>query len=391
MTELLRPTRADPATPSPPLRVGLVCPYSMSVPGGVQNHVLGLAGHLSAAGDRVAILAPGRLDPARAREHGLVPAQITSAGPASPVPYNGSVARVGLGPLVAGRLRRWSAAGEFDLLHIHEPLAPGVSLLALAGADVPVVATFHTATPRSRLMRLAGTVFRSAVASIDVGIAVSGPARQVVVDHLDHRPQIIPNGIRTADFTVAPAPGGGPWRAGDRPRLVFLGRLDEPRKGLDVLLAALPAIRRRRPDLEVVVAGQGRVSRVRRRLPRDCLALGEIDDSARADLLGSADLFVAPHLDRESFGIVLLEAIAAGATVVASDLPAFTELLTGERGRLGFVFPAGDAAGLARTVDRALTVDRHQVNLRARAAVQRYDWSRVGPEVRAVYAAVVRR
>lgn len=389
MTELLRANRWTPDAPPRPLRIGLVCPYSLSVPGGVQNHVLGLAGYLTAVGDRVAILAPGELPPGRAEEHGLDPGQITSAGTAVPVPYNRSVARITLGPAVAGRVRRWSTAGGFDLLHIHEPLAPGVSLSALARADVPVVATFHTATPGSLLMRVAGTAFRSAVASIDAGIAVSASARQVVVDHLARRPQIIPNGIRAADFTTAVHRGR--WRAGDRPRLVFLGRLDEPRKGLDVLLAALPAIRRRRPDLQVVVAGQGRVSRVRRRLPPGCVALGEIDDDIRADLLRSADLFVAPHRDRESFGIVLLEAIAAGATVVASDLPAFTDLLTGEDGPLGFVFPAGDPAALARTVDRALTADRRPLNARARAAVQRFDWSRVGPEVRAVYAGLVRR
>jgi phosphatidylinositol alpha-mannosyltransferase len=155
------------------------------------------------------------------------------------------------------------------------------------------------------------------------------------------------------------------------------------------LLAALPAIRQRHRDLEVVIAGQGNLRRVARRLPPYCTALGRIDDSTRAELLGSADLFVAPHIARESFGIVLIEAITAGASVIASDLPAFTDLLSsGEDGGepLGFIFPAGDAAELARTVDRALRSDRQRLNARARTAVERYDWSQVGPSIRRVYA-----
>jgi phosphatidylinositol alpha-mannosyltransferase len=224
----------------------------------------------------------------------------------------------------------------------------------------------------------------------------------VVVDHLGRRPQVIPNGIRAAEFdpsadraellTESEGRGGpGPWRAGDHPRLVFLGRLDEPRKGLDVLVAALPTIMGRHPDLEIVIAGQGRLSRLRRRLPAGCTVLGEIDDTTRADLLRRTDLFVAPHVARESFGIVLIEALAAGASVIASDLPAFTDLLAGGQDPLGFLFPAGDPGGLACTVDRALAADRQRLNARARAAVQRYDWSVVGPAVRAVYAGLLSR
>lgn len=394
--------------PTRPLTIALVCPYSLSVPGGVQNHVLGLAGYLTRMGDRVEILAPGDLDPDRAREYGVDPSMITSAGGSIPVPYNGSVARVGFGPAVDYRVRRWLTRVQPDLVHIHEPLVLGTSLSSLVASRVPVVATHHTATPRSALMRLAGLTLGPMLDKITTGLAVSEPARCVVINHLDRDPAVIPNGFTAAEFDHgeldhigfdragfdherADLPPGG-WRAGDHPRLVFLGRLHEPRKGLQVLLDALPMIKERRPDLEVVIAGRGNHSRLDKIIRGHGVdrVLTDVDDAARTRLLRSADLFVAPHIDRESFGIVLIEAIAAGATVVASDLPAFTDLLGGGGGDpLGFVFPAGDPAGLARAVSRALDSDRTLLNARARRVVRRYDWSVVGPRIRAVYTEAV--
>lgn len=377
-----------------PLTIALVCPYSLSVPGGVQNHVLGLAGYLTGIGDPVAILAPGDLDPDRARQYGVEPELITSAGGSVPVPYNGSVARVGFGPAVDHRVRRWLARVRPDLVHIHEPLAPGASLSSLVASRVPVVATYHTATPRSALMRLAGLTLGPVLDKINIGIAVSEPARGVVINHLDRDPTVIPNGFSATEFDQGTDDDqvdlrSGGWRAGDHPRLVFLGRLQEPRKGLQVLLDALPMIKDRRPDLEVVIAGRGNQNRLDKIIRGHGVdhVLTDVDDAARTRLLRSADLFVAPHIDRESFGIVLIEAIAAGATVVASDLPAFTDLLgAGGGDPLGFVFPAGDPAGLTRAVIRALDEDRNLLNARARRVVRRYDWSVVGPRIRAVYA-----
>ena len=180
-----------------PLRVGMVCPYSFDVPGGVQNHVLGLARFLRQAGHRPYVLAPGELGPSTAA---LDLEDFASVGAAIPLPYNGSVARVNFGPLSAARVRRWLRNGKFDLIHIHEPITPSISLLALWAAEQPVVATFHTATPRSRSMQLAGGVLRAAIEKIDAGIAVSESARNVVVQHLGRDAVVIPNGIRFDDF-----------------------------------------------------------------------------------------------------------------------------------------------------------------------------------------------
>jgi phosphatidyl-myo-inositol alpha-mannosyltransferase len=367
--------------PRRPLRVGMVCPYSFDVPGGVQNHVLGLARYLRQIGHRPYVLAPGELG-ASAAAFDLE--DFASAGSAMPVPYNGSVARVNFGPLSAARVRRWLRNGRFDLIHIHEPITPSISLLALWAAEQPVVATFHTATPRSRSMQLAGGVLRAAIEKIDVGIAVSESARNVVIQHLGRDAVVIPNGIRFDDFATRPTTGS--VRPSQRPRLIFIGRLDEPRKGLDLLLAAVRLIRTARPNLEVVVAGEGS-----RPLPSWCSNRGIVTDEAKIALLGSADVFVAPQLARESFGIVLLEAMASGVQIVASDLPPFVDLLGApqDEQRLGEIFTVGDHRALARAVLQVLDRPEAQRAARARQAARSYDWSRVGTTILAVYRAAL--
>jgi phosphatidylinositol alpha-mannosyltransferase len=374
--------------PRTSLRVGMVCPYSFDVPGGVQNHVLGLARYLRQAGHRPYVLAPGELG---AATEGLDVEEFVSVGTAMPVRYNGSVARVNFGPLSAARVGRWLRKGRFDVLHIHEPITPSISLLALWAAEQPVVATFHAATPRSRSMQLAGGVLRGAIEKIDAGIAVSESARNVVVQHLGRDAVVIPNGIEFDDFarwrpSTGPGQLAGSPRSSDHPKLIFLGRLDEPRKGLDVLLAAVPLIMKTRPDLEVIVAGQGN-----RPLPEWCCSLGMINPEAKIALLNSADVFVAPHLARESFGIVLLEAMASGVPIVASELPSFLDVLGSPRdeGRLGEVFAAGDPDALAASVLRVLDRPNPVRTLRAREAARRYDWSAVGATVVAVYRAAL--
>lgn len=371
------------------LRIGLVCPYSFDRPGGVQNHVLGLALALRRLGHDPAVLAPGGLP---ALEPGL---DFTSAGPALPVPYNGSVARVSFGPVTAARVRRWLRDGDFDLVHLHEPITPSISLLALRQAEVPVVATYHTATPRSRTMQLAGDALRRLIEKVDAGIAVSEPARDVVVRHLGRDPVVIPNGFDHASFRpdplatdrTGPDPARRRWRGGDRPRLTFLGRVDEPRKGLPVLLAALPALRAAVGELEVCVAGHG--SPPARMMPDPgCRLLGGIDEPTKRELLARTDVFLAPHLARESFGIVVLEALASGAEVVASDLAAFVDLLRPADGAaLGGLFRRGDPDALARAVAAVLR-DGAGHQPAAGAQTLRYDWSVVAPEIEQVYAAV---
>lgn len=366
------------------MRVGLVCPYSFDVHGGVQRHVRDLAESLIDHGHDVAVLAPGE------QTEGL-PAYVTTVGRAVPVPYNGSVARVSFGPLVAARVRRWLDEGRFDVLHIHEPATPSVSVLALWGARSPVVATYHTAQERPRALETsAATFLRGGLDKIDAHIAVSAAAAETLTRYQDVVPAVIPNGVRTDLFRDQRRRASGRRTTG--PTLVFVGRADEPRKGFKVLLRAMPLILQRHPDARLVVVG---AAEPRSRGERDLLAavahrvdlLGSVDEPTKARVLAGCDLLVAPHTGGESFGIVLVEAMAAGLPVVASDLPAFTDLLAGGGGRL---FPARDHEALADTVaglldDRSL---RDGLGRRATQAARGYDWTEVTPRVLDVYASV---
>lgn len=330
-----------------------------------------LAEELLARGHQVSVLAPveGGQRP---------PPYVTSAGHPVKVPYNGSIARVTFGPRTAARVRSWLADGDFDLVHVQEPTTPSASLLALWAGDGPFVATFHTWQVRSRAMSAAAGLLRPALEKLDARIAVSESARSMMVQHIGGEAVVIPNGLYTQRFAAARR--RPEWRGVDG-TISFLGRLDEPRKGLGVLLAAVPRIRRERPGLKVLVAGTGHVDA----LPDGVEFLGAVDDTARADMLASSDLYVAPHLGGESFGIVLIEAMAAGAPVLASDLAAFRQVL--DDGRSGVLFETGDADALATEALALLgdPVRRKALREAGKIAVHRYDWSVVADEILAVY------
>jgi phosphatidylinositol alpha-mannosyltransferase len=366
------------------LRVGLVCPYSFDVPGGVQFHVRDLAEHLIDGGHHVSVLAP-------ADDDTPVPPYVSPAGRAVPLKYNGSVARVNFGPVSAARVRRWLAEGEFDVLHIHEPATPSLALLALWAAQGPIVATFHTANLRSRAMQAAYPVLRPGLEKVSARIAVSEDARRTVVEHLGGDAVVIPNGVYVDRFAGAPASAA--WTGGPgRPTVAFVGRLDEPRKGLPVLAAAVPALLERHPGARFLVLGRGDGEEALEGLPPAAAAaielLGPLDDAAKASLLRSVDAYVAPHSGGESFGIVLVEAMSAGAPVVASDLGAFRRVL--DDGQLGVLFPTGDPAALAAALGDLLddAQGRAALAARASAAVRRYDWSTVAASVLDVYETV---
>ncbi|MHB1008512.1 MAG: glycosyltransferase family 4 protein [Propionibacteriaceae bacterium] len=359
------------------MRVGLVCPYDLRAHGGVQAQVLGLARWLTENGHEAYVLAPGTLTAERLAEAQLPAARIATTGGSFAVPYNGSVARVACGPFSSRRVRRWLAQNNLDLLHVHEPITPSASVLALRATDLPIVATFHSATPGSRSMAAAGHLLAETVGRIDEGIAVSRVAADVVEKHLGLRPRVIGNGIRLRDFHV-PEPTGR-WRGGDRPRVTFVGRLRERRKGLAVLLDAVDDIVRQHPDVDICIAGAG----VPIPAGRNVRYVGELTDSRRNDLLATSDVFVAPHTGRESFGIVLLEALASGAAVVASDLPAFVELLTDDSGWAGRVVETGSSKALADGISR--TLEKPEAPSRGRSLAARYDWHMIGPKVVETY------
>ena len=238
------------------MRIGIVCPYTWDVPGGVMAHVRDLAEALLAAGHEVSVIAP-------ADDDAPLPHYVVSAGRAVPVPYNGSVARLSFGFLSASRVRRWIREGRFDVLHVHEPASPSLGVLACWAADGPIVATFHASFERSRALSAAGPILQSALEKITARIAVSEKARKTLVEHLGGDAVLIPNGVTTARYAMAtPLPG---W-PGDDGALGFLGRMDEQRKGLPVLLQGVRDPRPRAPR----AAAAARRSRRRRRGTRAC-------------------------------------------------------------------------------------------------------------------------
>lgn len=370
------------------MRIGIVCPYSLDVPGGVQNHVVELAEALIAIGHQVSVLAP-------ADEDAPHPPYVVPAGRSVPLPYNGSVARISFGPVSTARVRRWIARGEFEVLHVHEPFALSLSLLAVLCARGPVVATFHTAMTHSRALAAAQGVLQIVMERITARIAVSALARRVQVEHLDGGAVEIPNGVAVAKFAGAtPLPGWpGPSAPGSGGAIGFLGRFTEPRKGFGVLRRAFLDLAPDRPGLRLLVAGPGDPADLYADVPaalRDRITLlGRVSEAEKARMLRSVNLYVAPNLGGESFGMILTEAMAAGAPIVASDLDAFRRVLDG--GRAGRLYPTGDSTALARTVTDLLDDPDQRAALATcgHEVVAGYDWPVIAQRVLEVYGAAI--
>ncbi|MEU9506278.1 glycosyltransferase family 4 protein [Micromonospora sp. NPDC048170] len=370
------------------MRIGIVCPYSFDVPGGVQNHVMDLAEALIGLGHEVSVLAP-------ADEDSPLPPYVVPAGRAVPLPYNGSVARIAFGPVSTARVRRWIIRGEFDVLHVHEPLTLSLSLLAVLSARGPVVATFHTAMTRSRALAAAQGVLQIVLERITARIAVSALARKVQVEHMDGGAVEIPNGVAVAKFSNARPLSGWPGECppGTGGAIGFLGRFTEARKGFPILRDAFVELARQRSGLRLLVAGPGDADDLFGRFPaelRDQVTfLGLVSEEDKARMLRSVHLYVAPNTGGESFGMILTEALAAGTTVVASDLDAFRRVLDG--GRAGRLFPTGDPAAL-RTALADLLDDpagRAALTECGDQVVGTFDWPVVARRVLEVYAAAI--
>jgi phosphatidyl-myo-inositol alpha-mannosyltransferase len=363
------------------MRIGMVCPYSFDVPGGVQSHVLQLAEVMRSRGQDVSVLAP-------ASPHVALPEFVVSAGRAVPIPYNGSVARLQFSPAVHGKVRRWLADGDFDVLHLHEPNAPSLSMWALRIAEGPIVATFHTSTTKSLSLAVFQGVLRPWHEKIVGRIAVSDLARRWQMEALGSDAVEIPNGVDVARFASAPLLDGYP-RPGKT--VLFLGRYDEPRKGMAVLVDALPGLVEHFPGVQVLIVGRGDEDELRNKaggLAGHLRFLGQVDDAAKASALRSADAYCAPNTGGESFGIVLVEAMAAGTPVVASDLHAFRRVL--RDGDAGLLVPAEDGAALAAGLVAVLEDDGLAKRYVAAGAdaVRRYDWSVVANQIMRVYETV---
>ncbi|MBM3675722.1 MAG: glycosyltransferase family 4 protein [Actinobacteria bacterium] len=327
------------------MRVSIVSPYSLSLPGGVQGQVLGLARALRGIGVDARVIGPCDGPPP---EPG-----VTTVGPSVRYVSNGSISPMARAQRVASE-RTLEAIRRFDphVLHLHEPLVPGATGAALLGSQVPKVGTFHAAGEDGHpaykaLKKIAVTAARS----LTMRTAVSADARRMAEEALGGSYILLPNGVDVDEFAKAE-----PWPT-DRRAVLFLGR-HEPRKGLGVVLDAWSGLDR---DAVLWVASDGpETDRLRERRTPGVEWLGRISDTERASRLKGATIFCAPALGQESFGIVLLEAMAAGTAVVASDIPGYRNVARPEEEAV--MVPPGDAEVLRAALRRVLDAD----DLRAR-------------------------
>ena len=358
-------------------RIGIVCPYGWDTPGGVQAHVADLATYLISQGHHVEVLAP-------VTEDVELPSYLVNAGKPLAIPYNGAVARILFGPLAFSRVRQWISQGDFDLLHLHEPAIPSISLLACFAAEGPMVGTFHASAKKQKAIFAIGPILEPVIEKLTARIAVSEAARSTLTEHLETDAIVVPNGI----YAKALASGklDPRWSGAS---IGFIGRFEEPRKGLAILVEALPRIIASIPDIRVIVAGPGDekafLENVPSHLHQRFNFLGRISEEEKADFLHSIGAYVAPNTGGESFGIILAEALAAGAAVVASDIPAFEALLGG--GAYGSLFESENADSLAKAIIRTLQDDAHRNSLRTagKEYAERFDWDEVAERIYDVY------
>jgi phosphatidylinositol alpha-mannosyltransferase len=321
------------------MRIGLMCPYSLTIPGGVQGQVLGLARELRVLGHEVRVLAPCDGPPPDAG--------VTPLGRSVPTASNGSVAPIAPDPSAQLRTIRALRDEDFDLLHLHEPCAPGPNITALLVGGQPMVGTFHAAGS-SAGYRYLGWALRRLAERLDHRCAVSPDAMGMAQEALGGTYELVFNGIEVDRFATAT-----PWPT-DRPTIFFLGR-HEPRKGLDVLLSALAELP---DDVAVWVGGDGpQTDELRARYGHDARIewLGRISDEERASRMRGCTVYCSPSVRGESFGMVLLEAMASGCALVASDLDGHRNVATD--GVDALLAPVGDAAGLAKSLRRVIEDD----------------------------------
>ena len=363
------------------VKILLVCPYDWEAPGGVQVHVRQLAAELRTRGHRTTILAPG----SRPSED----AGVRIVGRPVRVPYRGTVAPISFSPGAWRRIRSAMRSFDPDLIHAHEPLTPSTSMLAVLAAEAPVVATFHASLDRSRLMELAGPVLRQVSGRIDAAVAVSDAAASFVRRVVRVPLEIVPNGVDVRAFSDPGRPVEG-LPAG--PKILWVNRLD-PQKGFEIMLRAFEQIASEVGEVHLLVAGDGRDRVLLRSLPGDLrsriLRLGTVAHEALPRYHAAADVFVSPATGQESFGIVLVEAMAAGVPVVASDIEGYREVV--RDGVDGLLVPPNDPNALAAAIRRVLSEPELAAALKAagRSRAQAFSWQAVAPRLEAVYDRVL--
>ena len=366
------------------LKIALVSPYDFASYGGANDHIRKLAAQFRTWGHTVRVVAPCS-DPDSVDD-----VDFTPMGRPVPFPSRGSIARVSLHPWLRPRVKELLDRGPIDVIHLHEPFAGFVTANLINLSQTVNIATFH-AYPGSRIYdmggkRLATPYFKK----LHGRIAVSRPARDFISRYFPGEYEIIPNGIQVDDFANAePMPE---LRDG-MINLLFLGRL-EKRKGLKYLLAAFSRLKWDWPNLRLLVVGAGQPDEdsfriMSERNLQDVVLVGRVSDEEKARYYKSADIYCSPATGGESFGVVLLEAMAAGTPVVAGDIEGYSSVIT--QGENGLLTTPKDDEALAGAIDTLLKDPDLRTRLAdaGRRTAETYRWERVAARVLDYYRAVV--
>ena len=359
-----------------PLNIGIVCPYGWDTPGGVQAHIADLRHYLVKQGHNVSVLAPVTDDQD-------LPEWVINVGKPIAIPYNGAVARVLFGPLAFSRVKQWISENDFDLLHLHEPAIPSISLLACWAAEGPMIGTFHVSAKKQKASFAIVPILEPVIEKLSARIAVSEAARETLRAHLETDAVVIPNGIYARRMR------GEVRKEWSGETLGFMGRFNEPRKGLKVLIDALPIISRFLPNIKVLVAGPGDpedfLKEIDPQLRSRIEFLGRLTEKGKADFMSSVGAYIGPNTGGESFGIILAEALAGGAPVIASNIPAFEAVL--QNGKYGKLFESENSTDLAKVVIDLLRndSDREELARSGQEYAQRFDWDVVAKDIYEVY------
>jgi phosphatidylinositol alpha-mannosyltransferase len=368
------------------VKIGLVSPYVYPLPGGVTQHVRYLYENLRLRGHDVRILSSS---------HGLQRASegdIIRIGKGFSMPVNGSVGTITLSPRFVSQVRDMLEREQFDLLHFHEPFVPFLSPIILRLSQSVNVATFHAYGGFSPSYEFGSRVMRGEAARLHGRIAVSGAAKHFIERYFPGEYKVIPNGVDVDRFRRAVPLAR--WQDGHQ-NILFVGRF-EPRKGLLELLKAYRILRKTGCDCRLLVVGSGPLGKEARRYVatrrlRGVEFLGRVTDEEKAQLYRTADVYVSPATGGESFGIVLLEAMAAGTAIVASDIHGYKGVV--RRGREGLLVPPREPKAIAGAVARLLRDDALRTAMGQAGAerAQEFSWERVTAKVDDYYGVVIRR
>lgn len=366
------------------LRILLVSPFDFGHAGGVNEHVVQLDREFTRLGHSSRILAATSPDVGETDD-----GHVYRLGASIPLRSNGSTARITLSPLIIGKVKRFLREEQFDIIHLHEPLAPALPWLVLMFSQSVNVGTFHAARTNNILYHYTKTILDMIFAKLDARIAVSEAAREFVDSYFPAEYEIVPNGISLEQYggRVEPLPE----LCDGRPNILFVGRYDEPRKGFRYLLRAFPKVLSQFPEARLIVVGSGDPTRYERFMNQHGLSAeqvvftGYVDDHLKARYYASCDVFCAPSTGRESFGFILLEAMASGKPVIASAISGYRDVV--RAGQDGILVEPKDADALALAIVRVLADSdlRAQLTVDARRRADSFSWEEVARRVLEVY------